>query len=166
MAKAQDPTLFFSGPQRRQVEALFDAILPGDAGAPAAHDVGAAEFLDRLLAREPSAYYDIQAWRTLYVNGLAALDAASAALYGRPLLDLDAGETEGLLTNLSRGSLIGFPPEVDQQRLFATFRNHCIEGCFADPRWGGNRDGLMWRWFGYLQPAEEFRGTRGDYGKR
>ena len=35
-------------------------------------------------------------------------------------------------------------------------RNHCIEGCFADPRWRGNRDAVMWRWLGSHGPAEEF----------
>jgi hypothetical protein len=39
---------------------------------------------------------------------------------------------------------------VDQRQLFALLRDHCIQGCFADPRWGGNRDAAMWRWFGYL----------------
>ena len=48
------------------------------------------------------------------------------------------------------------PDGLDQKRVFATMRNHCIEGCFADPRWRGNRDAVMWRWLGSHGPAEEF----------
>jgi hypothetical protein len=48
------------------------------------------------------------------------------------------------------------PGEVDQKRLFATLRGHCIEGCFSDPRWRGNRDGIVWRWIGYLEPTRDF----------
>jgi hypothetical protein len=51
--------------------------------------------------------------------------------------------------------LEGFVKEIDQKRLFATLRSHCIEGCFGDPRWGGNDGGAMWRWFGYTTPAED-----------
>jgi gluconate 2-dehydrogenase gamma chain len=39
--------------------------------------------------------------------------------------------------------------------LFTTLRRHCIQGCFADPRWGGNKNKVMWRGIGYLQPAED-----------
>jgi gluconate 2-dehydrogenase gamma chain len=45
--------------------------------------------------------------------------------------------------------------ELNQQILFKTLLRHCLQGCFADPRWGGNKDKIMWRAFGYLQPAED-----------
>ena len=42
----------------------------------------------------------------------------------------------------------------DNPAFFDLLRAHCIEGCFCDPRWGGNRDGIMWRWFDYLYRSE------------
>ena len=45
--------------------------------------------------------------------------------------------------------------EINQPMLFKTLWRHCLQGCLADPRWGGNKDKLMWRAIGYLQPAED-----------
>ena len=53
---------------------------------------------------------------------------------------------------------------LDQKRLFTTMRNHCIEGCFADPRWRGNREAVMWRWLGSHGPAEEFERSQAEVG--
>ena len=43
----------------------------------------------------------------------------------------------------------GFPDAAWQKSFFLTLRGHAIEGCLADPRWGGNRDGVIWNWLGY-----------------
>jgi gluconate 2-dehydrogenase gamma chain len=152
---------FFDSEQRRQLNVLFEAILPGGEKSPGATDVGAAEYLDRLLAVDESTYYEISDWKALYPRALAALDQASVSLFkGRSLVDLKVDETTELLALLSRGELTGLPDGLDQKSLFATIRAHCIEGCFADPRWGGNREGWMWSWYGYLQPAREYRRDR------
>jgi hypothetical protein len=148
---------FFSGDQLKQVEALFDAILPGDAKSPGAKDAQAADYLDHFLAIDEAAYYEIKGWKKLYTDGLAGLNAASGSLYeGRSLVDLSADEVTELLKQLTAGTLAGFPEGVDQKSFFTTLRGHCMEGCFSDPRWGGNKGGVMWRWYGYLQPATEF----------
>jgi gluconate 2-dehydrogenase gamma chain len=147
---------FFSAEQRKEIEALFSVIVPGDATAPSATDVNAAEYIDRLLKMDASVYYEIEKWRNQYGGGLAALEAASAALNnGATIVQLSKDRLIDLLDRLSKAQLSGFPPELDQKVFFETLRNHCIEGCFADPRWGGNKDNRMWRWFGYLQPPEE-----------
>jgi gluconate 2-dehydrogenase gamma chain len=151
---------FFGREQRKQIDALFGALLPGSDTAPGAADVGAAEYLDRLLALDDTEYYEIRDWRKLYTDALPALDAASVTMFrGRSTAQLSQDEVTTLLTGLSRGELSGFPEGFDQRRFFATLRGHCIEGCFADPRWGGNQNGLMWRWFGYLQKPQDFRRT-------
>jgi hypothetical protein len=148
---------FFDAEQRAQVEALMEGILPGTEDSPGATDVGAAEYLDRLLAMDDATYYEIPGWRQLYKDGLPALEAAAQTLHGKPLTELSADERRDLLGQLSKGGLGGFPPGVDQAKLFAAIRGHTIEGCFADPRWGGNRDGAMWHWFGYIDEARVFR---------
>lgn len=149
--------------RRRGVEVVFEAILPGTADAPGATDSGAAEFVDRLLAIDPSVFYEVAGWRTQYDAGLDALEAAAQQRFGGALGDLGPADAKALVTDLAGGALAPWPQEVDQKRLFGTLRGHCIEGCFADPRWGGNQDGVMWRWIGYAQPAHEFR--RGADGR-
>jgi gluconate 2-dehydrogenase gamma chain len=149
---------FFGSEERAQVEALFEGILPATDDAPGATDVAAAEYLDRLLAMDESTYYEITGWKKLYKQALPALDAAAKAGFGgKALVDLSADERKTLLTQLSQGALAGIPAEIDQKKLFATIRAHCIEGCFADPRWGGNKERLMWRWYGYIEPARDVR---------
>jgi gluconate 2-dehydrogenase gamma chain len=148
---------FLSDEQRAQLAVIFEALLPGSASAPGATDAGAVDYLDSLLTRDPASYYEIQGWRDLYTDGLAALDESARQANGRGgLADMEPEEVTTLLAQLQRGEAAGLPEGMDQKRLFTTMRNHCIEGCFADPRWRGNRDAVMWRWLGTHGPAEEF----------
>jgi gluconate 2-dehydrogenase gamma chain len=139
---------------KQQVAVLFEAILPGTATAPGAADAGAAEFLDVLLSADEDLFYEVPAWRRTYAAALPALDVVARERFGHPLGELPEGDARELVAALAAGDLPGLPEGVDARRLFATLRNHCIEGCFADPRWGGNRDEAMWRWLGYGRPPE------------
>jgi len=148
---------FFSEEERRQAEAAFAAIVPGTPTAPGATDANAVEFLDRLLAMDESTYYEIPRWRETYRAALPALAASAVRLHGATLADLPLEQRTDVIARLQRGELEGMPAEIRQTDFFALLRGHCIEGCFADPRWGGNPERVMWRWFGYLQPARPFK---------
>jgi hypothetical protein len=139
---------------KQQVAVLFEAILPGTATAPGATDAGAADFLDVLLSADPDQFYEVPAWRRTYGTALPALDRVARERYGHPLGELRAEHARELVAGLAAGDLAGLPAGVDARRLFATLRGHCIEGCFADPRWGGNRGEAVWRWLGYGRPPE------------
>jgi gluconate 2-dehydrogenase gamma chain len=152
---------YFSDDARRQVEVLFEAILPGGETSPGARDAGAADFLDAALAGPD--YYEVAEWRRLYDAALPALDAAARERFEGPLAELEPQQAAELLGALQAGELTAMPGEIDQRRLFTTLRGHCVEGCFADPRWHGNRDAVVWRWIGYLEPARDF--ARGDDGE-
>jgi hypothetical protein len=140
--------------QKQQVAVLFEAILPGTDDAPGATEAGAADFLDVLLSADGEVFYEVPAWRRTYGSALPALDAVAGERFGHPLAELTPDEARDLLTDLAAGGLAGMPDDIDQRRLFTTLRNHCIEGCFSDPRWGGNRDQAVWRWLGYGRPPE------------
>lgn len=148
---------FFTERELRQVEALFGEILPGDPerGVPGAKEAGAAAFLDGLLAMDGMVYYEIPRWQALYREALDALSRSCTEAFGRPVEDLPEDERREIVGRLAAGKLEGFPKNIDQKKFFEVLRKHCIQGCFADPRWGGNREGIMWRWYGYLRPAEE-----------
>jgi gluconate 2-dehydrogenase gamma chain len=148
---------FFWPEQRAQLDKLFEAIVPGSDDSPGATDVGAAELIDRELAIDPPAYYEVPAWRAMYVAGLAALDAACRARTQVALLDATPAQVHELVAMLAAGQLAGFPAGLDQAKLFGALRAHCIEGCFADPKYGGNRGGMMWRWYGYLEASKPFQ---------
>ena len=74
---------FLNDEQRAQAAALFDALLPGSSDAPGATDAGAVDYLDSLLTRDPTSYYEIQGWRDLYTQALSALDEAARQANGR-----------------------------------------------------------------------------------
>ena len=143
--------------QERQLDALFGRILPADAGrgVPGAVRAGASRFVSQLLARDASVYEEIPEWREAYPKWLSALDEFARARLGAPLIDLAPEKLDALLAGLEAATLAELPPSIDQKKVFKTLYRHCIQGCFSDPRWGGNAERVMWRWFGYLQPAED-----------
>lgn len=147
-------TGFFTPVQFAQITVLFRALHPSDAarGIPGAEEAGAARFLDLLLSPDARSGYDeVPSWRTKYPVWLAALDAASNARSGKPLAELDVVAMTEFLTALEGGKLDGV---ADQATIFKTLWRHCLQGCWSDPRWGGNRDRIMWRWLGYLEDAQ------------
>lgn len=152
-------TGFFTPAEKAQVAALFREILPSDPifGIPGAAEARAIEFLDLLLARPQSTYIEIPTWAALYRKTLPLLADASVARYGRTPDALSSTEIVELLQLLQAGLLPqvpGFEPDL-QRRFLDTLHRHCVQGCFADPRWGGNHNWVMWNWFGYLHSPEE-----------
>lgn len=151
---------FFTDEEKQQVVAIFEAILPGGENNPGATDAGAADYLDKLLAMEDSEYYEFADWRPLYRAGLAMLNGQAQVTSKKSLYQLKTDEMRLLLTDLKAGNLRGFPNPAFQKNFFNILRQHCIEGSFSDPRWGGNRSGLMWAWYGYPSgPSKDFTRT-------
>ena len=154
-------TRYFTDAERAQLAVLFSAIQPREAarGIPGAGDCGAVDYLDRLLEMDPAGpvklHEDLASWQAGYHDWLAALDAAATARFGTPLAQLGADDATALIDLLERGELAGMGSAADQRRLFDTLWRHCLQGCWADPRWGGNRNRIMWRWLGYLGDAEK-----------
>lgn len=140
----------------RQVEVLFDALHPDDSQRriPGATQANAARYANLLLASGPEIYDLIPLWQKQYRQGLAALDAACKTLYNRPLTALGRVQATELLGLLESGKAPGDWP-LAQPQFFSLLWRHCVQGCYGDPRWGGNRDRVMWRWYGYLQDPEE-----------
>ena len=152
-------TEYLTKTERRLVAVLFNRLFPGNRakGAPGAADANAVRFLSRLLALEKEEYHKIVEWRKAYRDGLVLLDAAAQSSFGTPLADLSNDQADTFLESLESGNAQGLPDAFDQRGFFRMLLEHCIKGCFADPRWGGNEKGVMWRWLGWIQPAEDIR---------
>lgn len=153
-------TGFFDDNQRAQLAALFRAIQPRDAarGIPGADDCDAVNFLDKLLAMPAGGgvklHEDLGHWCISYPQWLAALDAEASAAFGAKLANLTVDDATLLFDRLERGDVAKIGIVAEQKTAFDTILRHCLQGCWADPRWGGNRDRIMWRWLGYLTDAE------------
>ena len=141
----------------QQVRILFDAIIPAhpDKGMPGAVEAGAVDFLTKLLALGADHYHKIPQWRAAYSSGLPELDSAARQRFDTSLRLLSMAQSTELLLDLEGANLKGLPKTFDQKAFFRMLRLHCIQGCFSDPRWGGNRDGMMWQWLGWIVPAED-----------
>ena len=152
---------FFSPVQMSQIEAFFLAIQTRDRsrGIPGSDDCGAARFLDLLLQRpavggDVKIHDDLGAWQESYPVWLEKLDQAAMTLFGAALEALPEENVTALLRQLEQRQIASFGTGAEQQAAFDTIWRHCLQGCWSDPRWGGNRDRIMWRWLGYLQEAE------------
>jgi len=128
---------FFTPQEWAAVEAAAARIFPSNDG-PGAREAEVVRYIDRALA---DAYPEHQ---QLYRQGIAELEEVSAARYGASFASLGPEQQDTLLTELAQAGFL----------WFALLRDHTIEGCFADPSYGGNKDGVLWEWIGYPGPVQ------------
>lgn len=116
--------------------------MPGAPGKPGARDAGVPNYIDLALA---GAYADLQ---DFYRSGLAQLEAYCRKTYNQPFVRLDDARQDEVIAALEAGKATGFTWPAAQE-FFNTVRTHTIEGMFADPIYGGNKDFAGWRLVGF-----------------
>ncbi len=93
-------------------------------------------------------YQSVLTPQEVYRRGLAALDAYTQQQFGKDFVDLTEEQQDTIMAALADGSATGFD-NPSAQSFFTTLRTHTIEGMFADPMYGGNRDMVGWKMIGY-----------------
>ena len=83
-----------------------------------------------------------------YRRGLAALDAYCRSTYGEPFVRLGAARQDAVIAELESGKVSSFTWPT-AQAFFNTLRTHTMEGMFADPIYGGNKNFAGWRLVGF-----------------
>ena len=166
------PWQFFTAEEAAVVGAIADRIIPADELGPGGKDAGCAVFIDRQLVgpygssewlyMEPpfvpdaAANFGNQSPVTptrRYRDGLAALASHTRqAFTGRLFHQLDASDQDRVLTGLEKGEL----KIPDGKAFFNQVQANVVEGYFADPIYGGNKDMCGWQLVG-------FPGVRYDY---
>jgi gluconate 2-dehydrogenase subunit 3-like protein len=133
---------FFNQQDAATVAAFTERLMPGAEGKPGAREAGVLNYIDLALS---GAYADLQ---DFYRSGLAQLDQYCRNRYHEPFARLDAARQDEVITALEQGKAAGFtwPPA---QEFFNTLRTHTMEGLFADPIYGGNKDFAGWRLVGF-----------------
>ena len=130
------------------IAAFVERLMPGAPGKPGATDAGVLNYIDLAL----SGAYESQ--REFYRHGLAHLDEHCTKTYGKPFRRLTAAQQDETIRALEQGKAPEFtwPPA---QAFFNTLRMHTMEGMFADPVYGGNKDFAGWQLIGFpgAQPA-------------
>jgi gluconate 2-dehydrogenase gamma chain len=166
------------------VEALVDHMVPADELTPKGTDIGINTYIDRALAGAwgkgerlymqgpwkpgvPSQGYQLPLTPAqLYRAGIAATNAHCRKTYGKVFDRLDEKAREEVLIGLSTGKVTfddGLPVRVFWSTLYQTV----MEGMFADPIYGGNRDKAGWRLIGFPgalamhhENVEKYRGKK------
>jgi gluconate 2-dehydrogenase gamma chain len=133
---------FFNADEAAAVAGFAERIFPGAPGIPGARDADVLNYIDLALA---GAYADLQEF---YRHGLNQLDAHCRAAYGRVFARLEPRQQEEVVAALEAGRVAEFTWPT-ARGFFNMLRTHTIEGMFADPIYGGNKDFAGWKLIGF-----------------
>jgi gluconate 2-dehydrogenase gamma chain len=133
---------FLNDENAATVAAFAERLMPGAPGKPGARDAGVLNYIDLALA---GAYSDQQ---DFYRRGLAALDAYCRKTFMKPFVELSPTQQDEVITALEQGKAGEFTWPT-AQAFFNAIRTHTMEGMFADPIYGGNKDFAGWKLVGF-----------------
>ena len=133
---------FFNHDAAATIAAFTERLMPGAPGKPGARDAGVLNYIDLALA---GAYADLQEF---YRRGLAQLDAHCRMTYKESFVRLGTAQQNQVIRALEEGKAAGFTWPTAEE-FFSTIRTHTMEGMFADPIYGGNKDFAGWRLVGF-----------------
>jgi gluconate 2-dehydrogenase gamma chain len=172
---------FLNANEAAFVEAFVDVIVPKDEFTPSGTDLGLATFIDRQLGGawgkgdrlymqgpwqqgSPGQGYQLpmtpaQFFRT----SIAAVNEHCKQANGKEFDRLPAADKQKVMEDLASGKItLG---EISSRQFFDAAYQAVIEGMFADPIYGGNRDKAAWKMIGYpgviaihAENIEKYRG--------
>jgi gluconate 2-dehydrogenase gamma chain len=87
--------------------------------------------------------------RETYRMGLKALDAYAQSKGGQNFADLPPDQQDAVLTDMENDQASSFDDKPKASDFFKLLQKHTIEGMFADPVYGGNRNSAGWKLVGY-----------------
>jgi gluconate 2-dehydrogenase gamma chain len=147
-------------------EAMVNVMCPADHLTPNGVDCGLAIFIDRQLASgmgKGDFWYASGPWisgkpqfgpqmpltsEQFYKAGVAAAAAACKARFGKSFDQVPAADAEAFLEDLQKGAVKD--ARVDLGLWFNSLvYPFFVQGCFADPIYGGNADKVFWKMIGY-----------------
>ena len=139
---------FLNQDESAAIDAFAERLMPGAPGKPGARDAGVLNYIDLALA---GAYADLQ---DFYRRGCAALEDHCRKTYAKSFPLLTEAQQDAVITAMAEGKASGFTWPTSQA-FFNMLRTHTMEGMFADPVYGGNKDFAGWRLVGFpgAQPA-------------
>ncbi|MGH6829372.1 MAG: gluconate 2-dehydrogenase subunit 3 family protein, partial [Rhizomicrobium sp.] len=157
------------------IEAIVDRLIPPDHLSAGGKQAGCAVFIDRQLAgsfgKADRLYMEGPFAKGLptqgyqgrftpagrYRDGLSALSAYCRKVHGKSFAQLTAEDQDKLLQGLEDGTItLELAQGLDSKGFFNLLLQNTMEGFFADPLYGGNKNMAGWKLVG-------FPGARYDY---
>lgn len=123
------------------LEALVNRIIPAD-DYPDGWSAGVGDYLARQFRG------DLAGCIPAYAAGLAALDRESLAAAQVRFAEIPPSAQDELLARIESGAVVADWP-IDPLQFFNMAVSHVMEGYYADPENGGNRDEISWRMIGF-----------------
>ncbi len=156
-----------SAPEYATLEKVVDILFPGEADGIGAVSAGALKYIDGVLAGRAAYLTDTYRAGVLWLHDRARgyghdrFDDLSRD-FQEAIIDEVMSRTQAFLVPLDapakgRGSAGAVGEErVERATLDLVFMTavwqHTREGLFGDPRHGGNKEGMVWKWLGYNGP--------------
>lgn len=162
---AESDHLTLTAAEAAFLTAAADTIIPADALSPSASACGVIDFIDCELAGpygdgarlyrdgpvakgKPEHGYQLDLTpREFFRAGIAAADAWAQKRFGCAFAALDTGQRETALAEMESG-MARFDA-FEARDFFEALLAIVMEGFFADPYYGGNRDLAGWKMIGY-----------------
>jgi gluconate 2-dehydrogenase gamma chain len=172
--QAADAFRFFTPPEAAVVVAVVDTLIPKDEIGPGGVEVGVPIFIDRELSGAygrgarmyldgpfsqgtPQQGYQLPlAPADLYRVGIADLNAWCAKTHHGKTFDQLSSADRAIALNAIESGKVEFT-QLPARTFFSLLLQNTMEGYFADPMYGGNRNNAVWKMIG-------FPGAVGMYG--
>ncbi len=172
---------FFTAPEAAFVEAAVSSFIPKDHLGPGALEAGVSYYIDQQLSgsfgtgakmyrqgpwAEGTAEQGYQLPLTpqqVYRIGIAGTNSYCMSKYAKVFADLKPNQQEEVLKGLDSGTI-----QIDSlpgKIFFNLLYGNTIEGFFADPIYGGNRDKAGWKLVGYPGVATDYTSNIEQYNK-
>jgi Gluconate 2-dehydrogenase subunit 3 len=115
-------TGFFNPRELEVIGLLSERIIPTDESSPGARAAGVVERIDAVVMRASAE------GKTLWRDGLAAVDGLCRERYGRSLGEVGDEEHDALLTTLAQNET---KPVTPAERLFTALKSETIEAYYT-----------------------------------
>jgi gluconate 2-dehydrogenase gamma chain len=83
-----------------------------------------------------------------YRKGIVELDDHARVMFGKPFADLGEAAQDEIIAALEKDAVASFTAPGGKD-FFTMLQEDAVEGMFADPLYGGNRDYAGWKLIGY-----------------
>lgn len=162
----------FTPEEARIVEAIADRLIPADELGMGGKEAGCASFIDRQLAGSygrsdrlytqgpflpglpTQGYQGAEAPVGRYRSGLAALNQHVREQFaGKAFFDLAPADQDKVLQDFEAGK-VAYKAAAG---FFNLVLQNTMEGFFADPIYGGNKDMAGWKFIGFPGARYDFR---------
>jgi gluconate 2-dehydrogenase gamma chain len=139
-ATEQDAEAWQANDPWRTLAAVQEHLFPSDGDVPGARDISAMQYLKNVID-----HHDIeQSEKEFIQNGVKWLNGIAREMYAAGFIELSAAKKEKTLRKVAQSSA--------GENWLSTLLTYLIEALLTSPAYGGNPNGVGWKWLEY-QPG-------------